>query len=318
MISTGPNGHSSSDLEWRKIRYDAITSLKSFNLPDDLQTPSLPSALTKFLDVSSGAEYDIATLGRIVEVDPGMTMDLLKWVNVAAAGTERPIKSATAALIRMGVPKARNYLIAAGMRGATLAYESRLVNHRNFWNESLRRAIFAQQTAKVWNFDADLAFIGGLLQDFALPGLTNQFDTQYVEFLKDAAPDGVLLTDWERNTFGWDHAAVGAYVAHQWNMPEDLLCAILFHHRMDLTLQATGGDLPQLFPVALAGLLPDQLQQVPDGIQRLLDADAKSSVFRLGELCDAVDSQLAILVEGDDAPLRLAPAVQNAREIVSA
>lgn len=314
MSSTEANRHSSSDLEWRKIRYDAITTLKSFDLPSDLQTPSLPSALTKFLDHSSGAEYDIAKLGQIVEVDPGMTLDLLKWVNVAAAGTQRPIKSAKAALIRMGVPKARNYLIAAGMRGATSAFESRVVNHRNFWNESLRRALFAQQTAMNLSFDADLAFIGGLLQDFALPGLTNQFDTQYLEFIRDAAPDGVALADWERKTFGWDHAAVGAFVAHQWNMPEDLLSAILFHHRMDLTVQATEGDVCQLFPVALAGLLPEQLHQVPDGIQRLLDADAKSRVLRLDEMCDAVDSQLATIVGGDDTPLWLTPVVQQARE----
>lgn len=292
----------SPDLEWRKIRYQAITALKSIDLPDDLQTPTLPTALNRFLDASSSDEYDIQELGRIVECDPGMTLDLLRCVNVAATSAHRPVKSATAALIRLGVPKARNYLVAAGMRGATLAYESKLVNHQNFWNESLRRALFSQQAAKNLNVDPDLAFVGGLLQDFVLPGLTNQFDTQYIEFLRDAAPDGVSLSEWERKTFGWDHASVGAHVAHTWNMPEEFLCAILFHHRMDLTIRATTGDLFQLFPVTIAALLPDQLNQVPRGVQRLREADEKSSVLRLDEMCQAVDSQLTTIVGEQDAP----------------
>lgn len=290
MSQTESSERISPDPDWRKIRYDAITSLKSIDLPDNLQIPSLPSTLTRFLDESSGTEYDIPTLGKIIEVDPGMTMELLKCVNLAASGADRPIQSPTAALVRMGVPKARNYLIATGMRGATLAYESRIVNHRNFWNESLRRALFAQQAAKFVNAYADLAFIGGLLQDFVLPGLTNQFDTEYITFLRDAAPKGISLAEWEQQTFGWDHATVGAYVAHQWHMPEDLLTSILYHHRMDLILQTNEGDqLLPLFPAALAALLPDQLQQAPGGIQRLLNCDEKSSAVRLDEMCDAVD-----------------------------
>lgn len=307
----------SPDFEWRKIRYNALTALKSLDLPDDLEIPTLPTSLSSFLEASASDEYDVQALGRIVEFDPGMSLDLLKCVNAASNAARRPVKNATAALIRLGVPKARNYLIAAGLKSSTMAYNSKLINHQNFWNESLRRALFSQYTAVNLSVDSDLAFIGGLLQDFSLPGLTNQFDNQYIEFLREAAPNGVSLVDWEQETFGWNHAAVGAYIAHKWNMPEDFLSAILFHHRMDLTVTVSGGELFQLFPMTLAALLPDQLNQVPGGVQRLLDADARSKVIRLGETCDAVDTQLAAIGGTAYTPLSLAPLIERARQLAA-
>ncbi len=313
MIASADNSEPTA-FTWREVCADAMSSLKDMDLPDDLQVPSLPTSLTQFMDASSKDDYDVRKLGQIVEHDPGMTVDLLKCVNVAAHGALNPVKTPTEALVRLGVPKARNYLLAAGLRGATLAHESRLMNHRNFWNESIRRALFAQQSAKNLKVDVDLAFIGGLLQDFLLPVLTNQYDDRYIQFLKEAAPEGVALTTWEKETFGWDHAAAGAFMAHKWNMPDDLLCAILLHHRMDLPLQASNKELFNLFPVTLAALLPDQLCQETHGVRKLVSADSRSSIIKLDSICESVDAELAAITDGHDEPLCLTPIIQQARE----
>lgn len=303
---------------WNQICATSVATLSSIDLPDDLQIPSLPSALTQFLEAAGKDDYDIRELGRIVEHDPGMTVDLLKCVNSVAFGGKQAIKSPTDALVRLGIPKARNYLMAAGMRSATLAIESRLMNHRNFWNESLRQALFAQHSAKNFKLDVDLAFIGGLLQDFVLPVLTNQYDAQYIEFLKEVAPTGKPLHEWEEETFGWNHASAGAWMAQQWNLPDDLLCAILLHHQMDLPLKHLDSDLFNLFPVTLAALLPDQMKQTSKGVKRLLDADGRTEMFQLDSLCQDVDRELEKIAEGHDAPLCLHPLIVQAREAVAA
>lgn len=309
---------SSASVGWEKVCSEAISSLRAIDLPEDLQIPSLPTALTEFLELSNSDDYDIRELGQIVEHDPGMTVDLLKCVNSAAFGGAQAIRTPTEALVRLGVPNARNYLMAAGMRSATLVYDSRLMNHRNFWNESLRRALFAQHTARKLQVDVELAFIGGLLQDFVLPVLTNQYDEEYIHFLKEVSPQGVALSDWEWDTFGCDHAAAGAWMAQKWNLPDDLLCAIFLHHKMEVALQAPDSGLFNLFPVNLAALLPDQLCQVPDGVSRLLAADSRSAVFCLDELCREVDSELEQIAEGHDVPLCLAPMIRQAREAIAA
>jgi len=290
-----------------------MAALQLVNFPDDLQIPSLPTSLTEFLKESSSPNYNVRALGQIIEQDPGLTIDLLKCVNSVAIGSHHPVKTPKDALVRLGVSRARTHLMAAGMRGVVLAYQSKLLNCRNFWNESLRRALFAHRVATNMNADAELAYMGGLLQDFLLPALTNQYDNHYIQFLRDGAPQGVSLIDWERDTFGWDHAMAGAFVARKWNMPNDLLCAIMLHHRMDLVLGSPKKETFDLFPVTLAALLPDQLYQVPDGVCRLIDADKAGGLIHLGELCVAVDSDLAQIAEKHDTPLLLSPIIEKTR-----
>ena len=305
------------EFSWESTRANAMASLQDIDLPDDLQIPSLPTALTEFLEASNHEDYDVKCLGQIVEHDPGMTVDLLKCVNTAASGAITPVRTPTEALVRLGVPRARNYLMAAGMRSATMASQSRLMNHRNFWNESLRRALFGQHAARNFGLDIDLAFIGGLLQDFVLPVVTNRYDELYVKFLSADGPKGACLSQWERDTFGWDHASAGAFVAQKWNLPDDLLCAILLHHQMDIPLQAPDSLVFNLFPVTLAALLPDQMAQVPDGVKKLIYADTRSELFQLDELCENVDRELEQIAEGKDRPLCLAPIIQQTREAIA-
>ena len=301
-------------VNWEELFSGTLASVQIIELSENIQIPSLPTALTKFLDVSGRPDCDVRELGQIIEHDPGMTVDLLKCVNSAAHGGSQPVRTPKEALVRIGIGKARNYLIAAGMKSATMVHESKLMNHHNFWNESLRRALCAQQMAEHIGVDAELAFIGGLLEDFALPVLTNAFDTDYMQFMRDAAPKGVSLSEWEHKRFGWNHAQAGAWVAQKWNLPYDLLCAILFHHEMETIVKNPESDLFNLFPVTVAALLPDQLSQVPDGIEQLLVADARSKVFRLDELCAKVDASLEKVAAGKENALGLTPIIQQARE----
>ncbi|MEZ6125164.1 MAG: hypothetical protein R3C49_18610 [Planctomycetaceae bacterium] len=98
-------------------------------------------------------------------------------------------------------------------------------------------------------------------------------------------------------------------------MPDDLLCTILLHHRMEVS-----GRLPEeqrflILPCTLAALLPDQLNQVPDGMNRLLEADSRSSAFGLDRLCQRVDEQLDQITEGHDVPLYLTPHLVDHRQL---
>lgn len=297
---------------WAKLCRTALDSAQQVDLPDDVQIPTLPMALTRFIEAAKDPNVDVRALGQIVEHDPGLSLDLLKYVNMAAFGTDHPARTPTDALVRLGIPTARNFLVSAGVKSTTLGFKSRLMNHHNFWNESLQRALFAQSVAVCLKTDAELAFMGGLLQDFMLPVLTNLFDSDYVEFLR--TEDSMNLTDWEQSRFGWDHAAAGATIAHRWKLPDELVCSIFFHHQMELPLLAPGEDVFELFPTTLAALLPDQLRQVPLGTGRLLDADAQSQSFDLKALCENVDTALESFCDDADRPERLGPVMERAMQ----
>ena len=294
-----------SEQSWSGLCQKASALASEIDLPEDIKVPSQPTALTRFIEMSDDPNADPRELGKVIEQDPGLTIDLLKYVNAAGFGARTPAHSPTDALVRVGIPKARNFLISAGVKSATAAFKSRLMNHKNFWNESLRRALFAQAVSGPMQTDRELAFMGGLLQDFMLPVLTNMHDSEYLEFLQ--REDSVRLDQWEQERFGWNHAVVGACVAYRWRMPEPLICGILFHHDMEVPLSSPGDELFNLFPVTVAAVLPDQLSQVKDGIEILVRADGKSDRFDLPALCAEVDETVETSFPAGERPRPLSP-----------
>ena len=290
-----------------------VARLKDIQLPQDFELPSLPKAFTEFTEAANAPCCSLKKLAEIIGQDAGMTVDLLKCANYNTKSLGRPIRDTTEALTRVGLQKARGYLMASGIKAATMVVKSKLLNFRNFWNESLRRALFAKMIAKQTNLDEDLAFIGGLLQDFVLPVLTNQYTDHYIHYLANVAPKGATLARWEKDTFGWNHAEVGAVVAQRWNLPDDLSCSVFLHHKIEDVLGSDDPHFFSLFPANISAMLPDQLQQDPNGIRKLIDMDAKSGAIRLDQVAATVDQDLQQIAEGSQLPQPLAVAIKRVR-----
>lgn len=301
------------EFSWAELRACCLGKVVNCDLSSEIQIPALPAALMEFMKAADDPNVEIRHLGKIIQTDPGLTIDLLKCVNVAFYASRNPARNATEALMRMGIRNAKTYLIAMGTKSSMLSYDSKLMNHQNFWNESMQKALFAQNAAGLLQTDKGFAFMAGLLQDFILPFLTNQRDDEYIEYLRGDAGDGVPLHEWEMERFGFSHAMAGAFVASKWNLSDDLLCAIYLHHEVAMPSIVPAADAFSMFPATLAALLPDQLRQSPKGMERLLKADEQSKAFNLDSLCEQVDEELETIAEGRDRPNCLLPAVEAAR-----
>ena len=288
--------------DWKTLSANSIASVRTELLPTSVELPALPHAVSEFVQKASNPDFNIRELAGVVEKDTALTVELLKHVNSAVYSMKSPVRSVHDAIVHIGVNSARLHLLAVGMKAATRAMQTKLINQRNFWNESLQRALFAREVAHRMGLDSALAFLGGLLQDYLLPALTNTFDKQYLEFLAVPLGQGKDLAIWERETFGFDHASAGACFAAQWHFPPDLLCAVFFHHSLELTLQGSDAEFFKLFPVALASLLPDQLHQSPVGFQTLIKVADHCSAIDLPDVCRTVDAEQIKLAEGCEIP----------------
>lgn len=302
----------SSQFDWKTLSDKYIASVNEELLPKSLELPALPHAVTEFVQRAANPHYDITEISAIVETDASLTVELLKHVNSAIYTMRNPIRSVRDAIVHIGLNSARLHLLAVGMKAATRALGTRLINQRNFWNESLQRALFAREIARRMKLDPGLAFLGGLLQDYLLPVLTNAYDKQYLQFLSVPLGQGKELTVWERETFGFDHASAGAHFAAAWHFPADLLCGIFFHHSVEKTLQGTHPEFFKLFPIALASLLPDQLHQAPNGFQTLIKAAKHCRAIDLVDVCKTVDAEQMKLAEGYEIPNHLSQLLTQA------
>ncbi len=306
-----------SKFDWLKLRTELIGSVNEDTLPRAIELPALPHAVTEFIEKAANPNFDVKVLAAVVEKDTALTVELLKHVNSASFALRSPVRSVKDAIMHIGINAAKTHLLAAGMRAATRAIKSKLINQRNFWNESLQRALFARELARKLKLDPGLAFLGGLLQDYLLPVLTNHFDKDYIRYMDTEFQNGRDLADWERETFGWDHAAAGAFFAAKWHFPDDLLCAIYYHHSLQTTLENRGPEFFKLFPVAMSGMLPDQLGQVRNGFHELIRVDEKSSAIGLEELCKVVDEEQLRLAEGYEIPNHLSSALAETRRMIA-
>jgi len=300
---------------WKQLREDTIDKFSTDGLPKSIELPALPHAVMEFVEKSADPNFDVAVLAAVVEKDSALTVELLRYVNSASFSMRGKANNVKDAILQIGVTNAKNHLIAAGMQAASRAVHSRLINQRNFWNECLQKALFAREVARRMKLNPGLAFLGGLLQDYLLPVLTNHYDDQYVKYMSEEARDGRSLADWEQEHFGWSHATAGAYLAAQWSFPDDILCALWYHHSLQEVLQGSGEAMFQLFPIALAGMLPDQLRQLPDGLAEIIRVDDQCKALQVDEVCVVVDEQQMELADGYDIPNHLTKLLEATRNI---
>jgi serine/threonine-protein kinase len=197
------------------------------------------------------------------------------------------------------------FIVSNGMQSAVRARKSRLIHQAGFWNAGLQKALFAREVAQIIKADPDVAFAGALLQDYLLPIVTNEMENQYIAFIQHRDRFADCLADFEDTTFQWNHALAGASLARKWNLPDELVACILFHHTGLRILAHPQLGRSAVAAVALSAMLPDQLRQHKSGLDLLRKLGEKWKSFNLEELAFRVDELHAEMDLGvrNDFPL---------------
>jgi putative nucleotidyltransferase with HDIG domain len=91
-------------------------------------------------------------------------------------------------------------------------------------------AIIAQEAARSFHVDSDVAYTAGLLHNLGILGLMSAYPDEYCRMLEVSNDFGFDLLQTERDLFEIDHCAAGAFLAQDWNFPDDLVAAIATHH----------------------------------------------------------------------------------------
>lgn len=277
--------------DWSKLREHYLGNTSLAALPPPLKLPALPHAVTQFVQKSNDADVTIKELARIIETDSGLTLEILKHVNSAYVGLRHKASSVQQALSLLGVRQSKMHIVTTGMQAAVRAKRSRLINQACFWNAGLQKALFAREVARLLKADRETAFAGSLLQDYLLPVLTNDCFDDYLRFVETRQDQPICLSEYERQTFGWDHPTAGALLAHRWHLPDALVCCIFLHHHGLKLLADPHLGRTAATAVAISALLPDQMRQQYNGLELLVKLEEKWPAFDLERLAAAVDEQ---------------------------
>ncbi len=212
----------------RTTSLDQVTELL-----DHFELPSFPQVASEALQLLADAEVDLAQVASILERDPGLSVHFLRLANSPAMGLRSSIRSLDRAVVMLGRNQVESILISHSVADS-LTSHSPSIDMRRFWETAAMRAVLASQVALAIDpVRRSEYFTAGLLQDMALlvlaehvDGYSDLLDRWYAGTVAD-------LVEAERDTYGWDHAAVGAAMCRRWHFPEALVERVASHHDDD-------------------------------------------------------------------------------------
>jgi HD-like signal output (HDOD) protein len=226
------------------------------SLLSSAQLPGLPQSAIRLLELSRDPENGPAEFAMPIEADPGLTGQVLRFVNSSFFGFSREISSVKLGITLVGVRTVKNFALWSAVFSLMPNPKCGPFDLKSLWQDSLRRGLFARAMGKLLGLrEAEEAFAAALLQDMAIPLLAKELPDEYNELLNARQDNERRLSDLERERFGWDHADAAALMAKKWNLPAEFTAMISQHVTPDILAPDLRGHWAQI-AVALSSLLP--------------------------------------------------------------
>lgn len=217
----------------------------------------LPEVSTRLLEMCRDESVDITELGKLLASDVGLSTRILSTVNSARFGLRHKVTSVSHAISMLGMEQIAS-LVTVFVVSRRLPTDAAGFKRIAFWQDSLQRAVFAQNIAAATTpGDEAEAFTGALLQDMALPILLSQWSTHYLPTVEWAKNRDRPLHEVEDDRLSWNHAQAGAWMARNWSLPDVLVCCIGLHHATLDEARSLELEKTPVAGVIVSSLLPD-------------------------------------------------------------
>jgi putative nucleotidyltransferase with HDIG domain len=191
--------------------------------------PPFPAIASRIMALASRQDVNIHELGHLVKMDPSFSAELLRFANSALFGLRREVTSLAHAIAIVGTDRVKTM--------ATLVAVDRMVRTsvrlgalRKVWRHSLATAVIAEEAARLARIERESAYTAGLLHNLGTLGMMSAYPDEYSRMLEVSDDFGFDLLATERDLFEIDHCAAGAYLAQDWNFPDELAAVIATHH----------------------------------------------------------------------------------------
>jgi len=222
------------------------------------QLPALPQSAIRLLELSQDPRNGPAEFALPIESDPGLTGQVLRFVNSSYFGFSREISSVKLAITLVGIRTIKNFSLWSAVFSLMPNPKCGPFDLKLLWQDSLRRALFARSVAKLLGAkDAEDCFSAALLQDMAVPLLAKEAAPLYAKLIQSRNEGRMRLSHLERHVLGWTHGQAAGIMARQWNLPEAFATLIEQHESAEHFANDPTAD-PARLAVALSALLPPE------------------------------------------------------------
>lgn len=198
--------------------------------------PTLPVVVQALGKAIRDPNSDAAKIAAIVKDDPSMMARVLRVVNSAAYGLQRPVESVQQAISLIGLNAVDNIALSTAVFSTCRGTGKGGLNREELWTHAVSVGLAAnhlcQRTAATLKkrYSRDILHLSGLLHDIGKILLAEHFQAELATAVARGVERQIPLWQAELQIYGTNHAEIGAWLARKWDLAADLTAVIRWHH----------------------------------------------------------------------------------------
>ena len=223
--------------------------------------PAMPTIAQKLLSLALDSDEGEAQLLKLIEQDPLISAKIIGLSNSSLFGASRKVNSVHDAAMLLGLTRVKSIALGIATLSAMRTPLEGLFKINELWLHSLTIALAMRTLSKAMPARTrpldDQIFLSGLLHDIGYMALS-YLDTAASDALHTrlhAQPERAAQ-EIEQELLGITHGEIGAQLGRHWDLPEEIIAVMRYHHTPDIEEAAAGQPLVSLVNFA-ERLLPD-------------------------------------------------------------
>jgi len=202
---------------------------KQINLCANL--PSLPAVALNIIEASKDPDISLHEVSEIISSDPAISVKLLKVANSPLYSQRRSLNNLRETLTLLGFNASLTIALSFSLL-QSLGSDNN-ITHENYW----KRSILSASIARMLGIRLRVA----RLEDLFLASLLQDIGILVIQCIKNSPyPDDDSYNlkhddcvKFEKEVLGVEHPVVGAWLMKSWNLPENLVNAVMFSHSLN-------------------------------------------------------------------------------------
>lgn len=194
--------------------------------------PPFSPILNRLLGSLASEDVRFSDLATLIEKDTVLSGHVLRLVNSAAMARRNRINSISHAVSVLGLVRLRNFLLSLSI--ARLWQSTKTIPPWSMAQFNLHGAAVALMSDLLaQNCHCQYpegAFLAGLLHDYGKLLIAAALPEQFLEIQKKVKEGSLTMVQCEREVTGFTHPELSAMTLKAWNLPEDIVRGVEFHH----------------------------------------------------------------------------------------
>ena len=295
-----PSSCSEDDLSNVHSAIARFTPLRiSQRLEETLDLPPLPEVARRIIALRMIPDADGNELADILELDPGMSAQILSWARSPYYSSRGDVKTVEEAVNRvLGFDLVMNLSLGLALGRSLSVPKEGPHGYAPFWQQAVLGATLAHDLVRKIPFarrpSQGMAFLAGLLHNFGFLILGQIFPPQFALINRHMEANPHINRVYiEHHLLGITREQASACLMKQWDMPEELVTAIRYQH--DVCYKGEHADYARLLYVSTRLLRskgigdgPDEV--IGDDVFKSLELDPSDADDVLNELIERKES----------------------------